>query len=48
MASEIKVAWDAIIKVRREMKPYFLFPENETKAEREVWKQTLSEYKEIL
>ena len=48
MASEIKVAWDAIIKVRREMKPYFLFPENETIAEREVWKQTLSEYKEIL
>ncbi len=48
MASEIKVAWDAIIEVRREMKPHFLFPEDKTKAAKEVWKQTLSKYKEIL
>ena len=47
-ASEIKVAWDAIIKVRREMKPYFLFPEDKTKAAKEVWKQMLSKYKKIL
>jgi hypothetical protein len=48
LASDIKVAWDGIIKVRREMKPYFLFPENETEAAKEIRKQTLSEYKEIL
>jgi hypothetical protein len=35
MASEIKVAWEGIFKVRREMKPYFLFPEDETKAAKE-------------
>ncbi len=47
-ASDIQVAWDAIIEVRREMKPYFQFPEDETKAAKEIWKQTFSEYKEIL
>jgi hypothetical protein len=30
------------------MKPYFLFPEDETKAAKEIWRQTLSKYKEIL
>ena len=48
LASEIKVAWDAILKVRREMKPYFQFPEDKTEAAKELWKQTLSKYKEIL
>ncbi len=48
LASNIKVAWDAILKVRREMKPYFLFPEDEAEAAKEVQKQTLSKYKEIL
>ncbi len=48
MASEIKVAWDAMIEVRREMKPYSLFPEDKTKAAKEIWKQTLSNYKVIL
>jgi hypothetical protein len=47
LASEIKVAWDAILKVRRKLKPYFLFPEDETEAAKEIRKQTLSEYKEI-
>jgi hypothetical protein len=42
------VAWDAILEVRREMKPYFQFPKDETEAVKELWKQTLSEYKEIL
>jgi hypothetical protein len=42
------VAWDAIIKVRKEMKPYFIFPEDERDAAKEIWKQTLSKYKEIL
>jgi hypothetical protein len=48
MASYIKVAWEAIVKVRREMKPYFEFPEDETEAAKEIRKQTLSKYKEIL
>jgi hypothetical protein len=48
LASEIKVAWDAILEVRREMKPYFLFPEDKAEAAKEIRKQTLSEYKEIL
>jgi hypothetical protein len=42
------VAWDAILEVRREMKPYFQVPEDETEAAKELWKQTLSKYKEIL
>ncbi len=42
------MAWDAILEVRREMKPYFLFPEDETEAPKEIRKQMLSEYKEIL
>jgi hypothetical protein len=32
LASEIKVAWDDILEVRREMKPYFQFPEGKTEA----------------
>ncbi len=28
LASEIQVAWDAILEVRREMKPYFQFPKD--------------------
>jgi hypothetical protein len=48
MASDIKVAWEAIVKVRREMKPYFQFPEDKTEAVNGFWKQTLAEYKEIL
>jgi hypothetical protein len=49
LASETKVAWDAILKVTRDMMPYFQFPdEDETEAAKELWKQTLSKYKEIL
>ncbi len=48
MASEIKVAWDAILKVRREMKPYFQFPEDKTEAAKKIKKETLSKYEEIL
>ncbi len=48
LVSEIKVAWDAILKVRREMKPYFLFPEDKIEAAKEIWTQMLSKYKEIL
>ncbi len=46
--SEIKVAWDAILEVRKEMRPYFQVPEDETEAAKELRKQMLSEYKEIL
>jgi hypothetical protein len=42
------VAWDAILEVRREMKPYFQFPKDKTEAAKELWKQMLSKYKEIL
>jgi hypothetical protein len=48
LAAEIKVAWDAILEVRRGMKPYFLFPEDETEAAKELQKQALSEYKVII
>ncbi len=48
MALDMKKAWGAIVEVRGEMNPYFEFCENETEAEKEIWKQTLSEYKEIL
>ncbi len=48
MASDIKVTWEVMVEVRREMKPYFLFPEDETKAAKEIWKQMLSEYKEVI
>ncbi len=48
IASEIKVAWEVMVEVRREMKPCFLFPEDESKAVKEVRKQTLSKNKEIL
>jgi hypothetical protein len=48
LASDIKVAWDAIIEVRREMKPYFQFPEDETKTAKEIRKQMLSEFNKIL
>ncbi len=36
LSSDIKVAWDAIIKVQREMKPYFQFPDDETKAAKKI------------
>jgi hypothetical protein len=48
LAPDIKVAWDAILKVRRVMNPYCLFPEDKTEAANEIQKQTLSKYKEIL
>jgi hypothetical protein len=48
MASDITKAWEAIAKVRRDMKPYFEFSEDETEAAKEIWKQTLSKYKEIV
>ncbi len=48
MAADIKKAFHALVEVRREMKPLFEFPKDETEAEKEIWKQLLSEYKEII
>ncbi len=48
LASDIKVTWDSILELQREMKPYFQFPKDRTEAVKEIRKQTLSEYKEIL
>jgi hypothetical protein len=42
MSSDTKKGWEAIAKVRREMKPYFEFPEDATEAVKEIWKQMLS------
>ncbi len=48
LASKIKVAWDAILAVRREMRPYLNFPEDKTLEANHLWKQTLAKFKEIL
>jgi hypothetical protein len=48
MASDIMKARGALVEVRRKMKHFCEFPENKPEAEMEVWKQTLSKYKEIL
>ncbi len=48
LASDIKVARDSILEVGREMKPCFQYSEDKTKAAKEIWKQMLSKYKEIL
>ncbi len=48
LVSEIKEAWDAILEVRRKMKPYFNFPKDNTEEAKELWKQTLAKFKEIL
>jgi hypothetical protein len=47
MELDVKKAFQALVEVRREMKPLFEFPENKTEAEKEIWKQSLSKYKEI-
>jgi hypothetical protein len=46
--SDIKVVWDSILEIRREMKPYFQFLEDKTKAAKEIRKQMFFKYKEIL
>jgi hypothetical protein len=42
MESDVKKAFQALAEVRREMKPLFEFPEDETEAEKEIQKQLLS------
>ncbi len=46
--TDIRKAFQALIEVRREMKPHFKFPDDKIEAKRQVWKQKLLEYKEIL
>ncbi len=48
MESVIRKAFQALVEVRREMKPLFEVPKDKTEAEKQIWKQTLSKYKEIL
>jgi hypothetical protein len=45
---DVRKAFQALVEVRREMKPLFEFPEDETEAEKKDQKQKLLEYKEIL
>jgi hypothetical protein len=48
MELDVRKTFQALVEVRKEMKPLFKFPEDKTEAEKEIWKQLLSEYKEIL
>jgi hypothetical protein len=48
MEMDVRKAFQALVEIRREMKPLFEFPADKTEAEKKVWKQALSEYKEIL
>jgi hypothetical protein len=48
METDVRKAFQALVEVRREMKPLFEFPEDKKEAEKQVLKQMLSEYKEIL
>jgi hypothetical protein len=48
METDVRKAFQALVEVRREMKPLFKFPDDKTKAEKQDWKQKPLEYKEIL
>jgi hypothetical protein len=48
MELDARKAFQALVEVRREMKPLFKFPEDKAEAKKQVQKQTLSKYKEIL
>jgi hypothetical protein len=48
LASEIKIAWNAICKVRKEMAPYFQFPQDKSKEAKKLRDDSLNEFKEIL
>jgi hypothetical protein len=48
MELEVRKAFQVLVDDRNEMKPLFDFPEDETEAVKEIWKQLLSKYKEIL
>jgi hypothetical protein len=48
METDVRKAFQALIEVRREIKPLFKFPDDEKEAKKQDWKQKLLEYKEIL
>ena len=41
-AAEVKEALAVLVKVRKEMSPFFNFPEDKTPAEKEAWKKKLA------
>ncbi len=47
-AAEVKEAFAALVKVRKEMSPFFNFPEDETPAKKEARKKKLSNLNESL
>ncbi len=47
-AAEVKVAFTALVKVRKEMSPFFSFPEDETLVEKEARKKKLANLNESL
>ncbi len=47
-AAKVKEAFAALVKVRKEMSPFFNFPEDETAAKKEARKKKLSDLNESL
>ncbi len=47
-AAEVKEAFAELVKVRKEMSPFFNFPEDETPAEKEARKKKLADLNESL
>jgi hypothetical protein len=47
-AAEVKEAFTALVKVRKEMSPFFNFPEDETPGEKEARKKKLANLNESL
>ncbi len=48
MEMDVRKAFQALVEIRREMKPLFEFPDDKTEAKKQDWEQKLLEYKEIL
>jgi hypothetical protein len=46
-AAKVKEAFAALVAVRKEMSPFFNFPDNKTAAKKEVQKKKLNKFKEI-
>ncbi len=47
-ADEVKEAFAALVAVGKEMRPFFVFPDNKTATEKEVQHKKLNKFKEIL
>ncbi len=47
-SADVKEAFEALVKVRKEMSPFFNFPEDESAAKKEVRKKKLSKLNESL